>query len=327
MVKKGLLLVNLGSPVSPLNKDVKAYLQEFLSDQHLVELPKWFWQPLLRGIILPTRTWRSATFYQHMWRKGGSPLVIYTKIMCEKIQKELTDWDVQYAMTYGKPDIGQQLHKMKEAGDDQIVVLPLFPQYTKSTHGGIIQQVADSGIKATIIKSFYQYPQYQKLLAHQIDQSYQQKNYDAVIFSYHGIPTAMVKHGDPYLKECRETTAAVTKFLQLPHEKIRMTFQSKFEPMPWLKPYLKNTLMQLAAMGKRNVLIVTPSFVEDCLETIEENNVQNYQTFRASGGRVFDAVPPMNASDAFCSFLAEISKNQLVQDGGGYDERAKEKES
>lgn len=164
-------------------------------------------------------------------------------------------------------------------------------------------------------------------MAHQIDQSYQQKNYDAVIFSYHGIPTAMVKHGDPYLKECRETTAAVTKFLQLPHEKIRMTFQSKFGPMPWLKPYLKNTLMQLAAMGKRNVLIVTPSFVEDCLETIEENNVQNYQTFRASGGRVFDAVPPMNASDAFCSFLAEISKNQLVQDGGGYDERAKEKES
>lgn len=317
--RKGLLLVNLGSPVSPLNKDVKAYLQEFLSDQHVVELPKWFWQPLLRGIILPARTWRSATFYQHMWRPDGSPLVIYTKLMCEKVQKRLANWDVRYAMTYCQPDISEQLHRMKAAGDQSIIVLPLFPQYTKSTHGGIIQQVQDSGVKTTVIHHFYQYPQYQKMLAQQVDRCYRQKDYDAVIFSYHGIPTAMVKHGDPYLKECHETTAGVIKYLQLPHEKVKMAFQSKFGPMPWLKPYLKNTLMQLAAMGKRNVLIVTPSFVEDCLETIEENDVQNYQTFRASGGRIFDSVPPMNASDQFCDFLATISVDQL-KEGKRFDE-------
>lgn len=320
--KRGLLLVNLGSPASPLNKDVRAYLKEFLSDQHVVELPRWFWQPLLKGVILPTRTWRSATFYRHMWRKDGSPLVSYTKQMCRKVQLRLPDWDVQYAMTYGQPHIEQRLHLMKKAGDDRIVVLPLFPQYTKSTHGGIIQQVKASGIETLIICHFYDEPQYQKLLAHQIDECYQKKDYDSVIFSYHGIPTSMIKHGDPYLKECRETTAAVTKFLELPHERVKMAFQSKFGPMPWLKPYLKNTLMQLAAMGKRNVLIVTPSFVEDCLETIEENNVQNYQTFRASGGEVFDAVPPMNASDSFCDFLADISVDHLKRtEGNGSSER------
>lgn len=314
--KRGLLLVNLGSPVSPLTKDVRAYLQEFLSNQHVVTLPKWFWQPLLRGIILPMRSWRSATFYQHMWRKDGSPLVIYTQKMQEKVQKRLPNWDVRYAMTYGQPDIGETLHDMQNAGDDQIVVLPLFPQYTQSTHGGIIQQVRDSGVKVAFIRHFYQQPQYVKILAKQVDASYQKGDYDAVVFSYHGIPSAMVKHGDPYLKECRETTAAVTKLLKLPHDKVSMAFQSKFGPAPWLKPYLKNTLMQLAAMGKRNVLIVTPSFVEDCLETIEENDVQNYQTFRASGGQVFDAVPPMNASDDFCDFLATISAEELNDVGG-----------
>lgn len=322
MAHNGLLLVNLGSPVSPTNKDVRAYLKEFLSDQNVVELPKWFWQPLLRGIILPSRTWRSATFYQHMWTKAGSPLIVYTQVLRDKVQKILPDWDVQMAMTYGQPDISETLHKMA-AHDDEIVVLPLFPQYTQSTHDSIFQQVRASGVKTKMIKSFYQEPRYLKLLASGVDRCYPQKKYDAVLFSYHGIPTSMVKKGDPYRKECLATTAGATQYLKLPHEKVRTVFQSKFGPMPWLKPYLKNTLMELAEMGKRNVLIVTPSFVEDCLETIEENNVQNYQQFRATGGQVFDAVPPMNANDDFCQFVADLSMEQINPDRGKTDHDTK----
>lgn len=312
MTKNGLLLVNLGSPVSPSNKDVKAYLKEFLSDQNVVTLPKWFWQPILRGIILPARTWRSATFYQHMWTKAGSPLTAYTEIMKQKVQHDLPKWDVQYAVNYGRPRIVDVLHEMKTRGDGEIVVLPLFPNYTQSTHDTIIEKVHASGVQAHIIKNFYDEPAYQRILAKQVDEAYPKKAYDAVIFSYHGIPMSMVKKGDPYKGECEATTQGVEKYLtKVPRDKIKTVFQSKFGPMPWLKPYLKNYLMELAAMGKRNVLLVTPSFVEDCLETIEENNVQNYQTFKASGGNVFDSVKPMNGSDEFCHFLAQLSVKQL----------------
>lgn len=312
MSQNGLLLVNLGSPKSPSTKDVKIYLKEFLSDQNVVTLPKWFWQPLLRGIILPLRTWRSATYYRHIWTQAGSPLTVYTEMMQRKVQAILKDWDVQYAMNYGGPTIGDRLHQMQDNGDDHIVVLPLFPNYTQSTHDTIIEKVKASGVPTTIIKHFDDQPTYQKILASQVDECYVQKNYDTVVFTYHGIPMSMIKKGDPYEKECQQTTANVQKYLQqVPDNKVLTVFQSKFGPMPWLKPYLKNTLMELAAMGKRNVLLVTPSFVEDCLETIEENNVQNYQTFRSSGGKVLDAVPPMNASDAFCQFVADLSEQKL----------------
>ncbi|GHP13842.1 ferrochelatase [Lentilactobacillus fungorum] len=317
MSQNGLLLVNLGSPASPRPKDVKAYLKEFLSDQNVVTLPKWFWQPLLRGIILPMRTWRSATFYQHMWTQAGSPLTVYTKMMTQKVQQRLTTWDVQYAMNYGGPTIAEKLKSMHQKGDRQILVLPLFPNYTQSTHDTIIEKVKVTGVPARIIKNFYDQPTYQKLLARQVDECYVKGDYDAVIFSYHGIPMSMIHNGDPYEKECKATTEATAKYLQqVPRNKIMTVFQSKFGPMPWLKPYLKNTLMELAAMGKRNVLIVTPSFVEDCLETLEENDVQNYQTFRSSGGKVFDAVPPMNASDDFCEFIAELSRQKLAVNWG-----------
>lgn len=314
MGKKGLLLVNLGSPVSPSNTDVKAYLTEFLSDQNVVTLPKWFWQPILRGMVLPMRTWRSATFYQHMWTKAGSPLTAYTEIMQQKVQQILADWDVQYAMNYGQPRIVDVLQQMHQNGDSDIVVIPLFLNYTQSTHDTIIEKVQASGVKTHLIKNFDDQPTYRQILARQVDDAYAKKDYDAVIFSYHGIPMSMVKKGDPYPQECVATTQGVEKYLRkVPAEKVQTVYQSKFGPMPWLKPYLKNTLMELAAMGKRSVLLVTPSFVEDCLETLEENNVQNYQTFKASGGNTFDAVKPMNGSDDFCQFLADLSVKQLSE--------------
>ncbi len=304
----GLLLVNLGSPASPRTKDVKAYLQEFLSDPSVIEMPAALWQPLLRGIILPTRSWRSATFYQDSWLPQGSPLIVYSQAICQQVQAALPDWDVRLAMTYGQPDIGATLKAMVADGCEKPIILPLFPQYTQSTHGGIHRQVEATGLPHTFIDSFYDQPTYIHLLATKVWQSYQAHHYDAVIFSYHSIPTAMVRHGDPYQRECEATTKAVlAERPELPADKVITAYQSKFGPMPWLKPYLKNELMQLVELGKRNVLVVTPSFVVDCLETLEEDYVQNYQTFRASGGDRFDLVPPMNKDTSFSQFLADLA--------------------
>jgi len=311
-MKTGLLLVNLGSPATPDTAAVKRYLREFLSDQNVIELPKWFWQPLLRGIILPMRSWRSATFYQHIWTQSGSPLVAYTQIMTDRVQADLPDWDVRYAMTYGEPDIGDTLKAMAAAGCDHTVVLPLFPQYTQSSTLSIIQQAEAAAVPITVIKHFYDQPTYQRLLAARIRTALLKRDYDAVLFSYHSIPTAMVRHGDPYQAECEATTAGVLDYLpELPADRVTTTYQSKFGPMPWLKPYLKNTLMQAVELGKRNVLLVTPSFVADCLETLEEDNVQNYQVFKSSGGDTFQLVPPFNGDPEFCHFLANLAVQQL----------------
>lgn len=306
-MKHGLLLVNLGSPASPETEDVKKYLKEFLSDQNVIEMPKAIWQPILRGMILPMRSWRSATFYKHIWTKSGSPLIAYTKIICDQVQQELPDWDVEMAMTYGTPKIVDTLQKMSKNGCDETIVIPLFPQYTQSTHKTIIEKAKSAKVPIKIIEHFYEKPAYQTILAQRIQKEIDTFDYDQLLFSYHGIPTAMVGHGDPYQKQCEETTAAVSKLITYPDEKIKTVYQSKFGPMPWLKPYLKNELSQLVALGKRKVLIVTPSFVADCLETLEEDNVQNYQSFKASGGDVFKLVEPMNDDPQFSKFIADLA--------------------
>jgi len=308
---QGLLLVNLGSPASPRTADVKSYLKEFLSDQNVIEMPKALWQPILRGFILPLRSWRSATFYQDAWLSGGSPLIVYTQLITNQVQKLLPTWNVKMAMTYGQPDIFETLQQMKKDGCSNIILLPLFPQYTKSTTKSIIEQAQKSDADLTIIKHFYDEPVYQKILASQIQAEWDKGNYDQLFFSYHSIPTGMVKRGDPYQDECNTTTDQVSKYLNISPDKIKTTYQSKFGPLPWLKPYLKNALMQAVELGKRNVLIATPSFVADCLETLEEDYVQNYQTFKASGGDKFQLVPPMNDDKRFSQFLADLAvRNQ-----------------
>lgn len=314
-MQQGLLLVNLGSPASPRTSDVKAYLKEFLSDQNVIEMPKALWQPILRGIILPLRSWRSATFYQHAWMRGGSPLIVYTEMITKQVQELLPTWNVKMAMTYGKPDIVDTLQQMKKSGCNNIILLPLFPQYTQSSTQSIIDQANSANVPLTIIDHFYDESTYQKILASQIQMSWDKDSYDQLLISYHSIPTAMVKHGDPYQKQCEATTAAVSKLLQIPADKIKTVYQSKFGPMPWLKPYLKNDLMQEVELGKRNILIATPSFVADCLETLEEDYVQNYQTFKASGGDKFQLVPPMNDDPRFSQFLADLAiRNQARND-------------
>lgn len=312
MKDHGLLLVNLGSPAEPTTPAVKKYLREFLGDHNVVEMPTAIWKPLLNGIILPMRSWRSATFYRDCWLENGSPLIVNTANLTKKVQELLPNWVVKMAMTYGEPSIGDTLRQMKKECK-QIIVLSLFPHFTQSTTQSIIDQVKSVDPTLPIIDRFADEDDYLDILSQHIQEKWDQKDYDLLIISYHGIPVSMVKHGDPYQDETERTTKELRKRLDIPQTKIKMAYQSKFGPMPWLKPYLKNTLLQSAQLGKRNILIVAPSFVTDCLETIEENSVQNYQAFRENGGDILDVVPSLNDDIKFANFLANLAQERLDQ--------------
>lgn len=303
----GLLLVNLGSPAEPTTPAVKEYLRQFLGDHNVVEMPAAIWKPLLNGIILPMRSWRSATYYRDCWLEDGPALVVNTKNLTVKVQKLLPEWSVKMAMTYGEPSISNTLNQMKRECK-QIIVLSLFPHFTKSTTQSILEQVHAVDPTIPVIDRFADDPRYLSVLSQHIQSAWDKGNYDLLMISYHGIPVSMVKHGDPYQDETERTTVELKKRLNIPEEKIEMAYQSKFGPMPWLKPYLKNRLLQLVQLGKRNILLVSPSFVTDCLETIEENSVQNYQVFRENGGNTLDVVPSLNDDPHFAEFIAALVK-------------------
>lgn len=312
MKKYGLLLVNLGSPDTPATPDVKRYLKEFLSDRNVIEMPPALWQPLLRGVIIPLRSWRSATFYRNCWTKDGSPLIAHTSRLTTKVQTLMPDWVVKMAMNYGQPTIEQTLAEMKQECQ-HIIVLSLFPFFTQSTTQTIIDKVHAVDPHIQIIDRFSAEDGYLSILTKQIQDAWEQGDYDKLLISYHGIPTAMVKHGDPYQKETEAATTELVKRLNIPAKQIKMTYQSKFGPMPWLKPYLRNTLLNEAQLGHRNVLIAAPSFVADCLETLEEDAVQNYQAFRENGGNNLAMVPSLNESSAFAQFIADLVERQVTK--------------
>lgn len=306
MKKHGLLLVNLGSPATPTTPDVKSYLKEFLSDRNVIEMPPALWQPLLRGIILPMRSWRSATFYRNCWIEEGSPLIVYTERLTAKVQDLLPDWTVKMAMTYGQPKITDTITEMQKECED-LTVIALFPHFTKSTTQSIIDKVQAVAPTAKIIDRFADEEGYLNILTKHIQAAWDKGKYDKLLISYHGIPSAMVKHGDPYKDETERTTTQLLNRLDIPQDKIKMVYQSKFGPMPWLKPYLRNTLLNEAQLGHRNILIAAPSFVADCLETLEEDKIQNYQAFRENGGDNLDVVPALNDDPEFAQFLADLA--------------------
>ncbi len=232
-------------------------------------------------------------------------MIVYTERLVAKVQELMPEWVVKMAMTYGKPKISDTITEMKKECQN-ITVLPLFPFFTKSTTQTVIDKVKDADPEAKIIDRFSAEEDYLDLLAKQIQTAWDRGKYDKLLISYHGIPTAMVNHGDPYRDETEAATAELIKRLDIPEKQIKMAYQSKFGPMPWLKPYLRNTLLNEAQLGHRDVLVVAPSFVADCLETLEEDQVQNYQVFRENGGNNLVMVPSLNDSPEFAQFITDL---------------------
>lgn len=297
----GVLLINLGTPAAPTRAAVKPFLRQFLSDRRVVELPRLPWQILLRGLILPWRSGQSAHGYQKIWQAQGSPLLLYGERMAQALAARLPDCCVAHAVSYGAPAVAAVLADFKRQGVDRLLVLPLYPQYAASATAAALDQVWRILLRqrhVMAVRSLTRYGDdegYLNALAAKIRRHWQVYGRgEHLLFSFHGIPLAQHKAGDPYAADCRRTVAALAQRLDLTPAQYTLAFQSRFGRAQWLEPSTQDLLHSLPQKGVRKLDIVCPGFAVDCLETLEEIAVQGREDFHAAGGTDFHYIPCLN---------------------------------
>ncbi|MDH0673780.1 MULTISPECIES: ferrochelatase [Empedobacter] len=308
-MSKGILLVNLGSPDSTNVEDVRTYLREFLMDKKVLDSPWIIRKTIVELFILPKRPEKSAEAYRKIWTKEGSPLIVYSKILRDMVQKQM-DIPVVLAMRYKNPSIEAGLQELYDKGVRDILVVPLYPQYTMSSTETVadkvleIQKKSYKDTKINFLKAFYNHPDYIKVLAESIKEKLPE-NFDKLLFSYHGIPERHDNKAlraakvsklpiETYRNQCFETTRLVTEYLQLPEDKYTTSFQSRLGRDPWIKPYTDHMLEEFPAQGVKNLAVCTPAFVSDCLETLEEISMEGREEFLKAGGEQFTYIPCLN---------------------------------
>ncbi|CAL2092030.1 ferrochelatase [Tenacibaculum sp. 190524A02b] len=329
---KGVLLVNLGSPDSTDPKDVKKYLGEFLMDERVIDVPLWLRTFIVKGIILNTRPKKSAEAYQKIWWKEGSPLIVLSERLQSKVQAK-TDLPVALAMRYGKPSIKSGLQELYAKGVKDVLLVPLYPQFAMATTETILVLAEElrkkhfPDIKITDIPAFYDKPEYIKALSNSIKDYLSDKDYDHLLFSYHGVPERHIRKSDItkshckidgsccntpskahefcYRHQCYQTTKNVVKELGLDETKVSTSFQSRLGVDPWLQPYTDRTIVNKAEKeGIKKLAIVTPAFVSDCLETLEEIAMEGKHEFIEAGGEAFYTVPCINDNEEWVNVLS-----------------------
>lgn len=333
---KGVLLVNLGSPDSPEPKDVKPYLDEFLMDKYVIDVPFLLRAFLVRGIILRKRPEESAHAYKKIWTDEGSPLIVLSERMHKKV-KPLVDVPVALAMRYGSMTIEKGLQELHEQGVTDVMLLPLYPQYAMASTLTIevlaekIRKKSFPNMKLTNFPAFYNKPGFIRVLSESIKKHLEGFDYDKLVFSYHGIPerhirktdvtkshckidgsccsTASEAHAFCYRHQCFETTRLVAEYLQLPKDSYTSTFQSRLAGDKWLEPYTDVEIDNMPAKGIKKIAVVTPAFVTDCLETLEEIAMRADEDFKENGGEEFLAIPCLNDDDAWCEVVADWIKD------------------
>ena len=319
--KTGVLIVNLGTPDSTNWLDIRKYLKEFLSDRRVIEVNPIIWQIILNLFILTFRPSKTAKAYKEIWMKKEniSPLLYYTKKQAEKlstyIKKENTVID--FAMRYGNPSIKSKILKLHELGCENLVILPLYPQYAAATTATVCDEVYRVLMKMRwqpslkIIPHYESDPLYVDALVNSINKKISEINWkpDLIIASYHGIPKKYFDKGDPYHCYCHKTTRLISeKFNSI---EIKTTFQSRFGPQDWLKPYTDKTLEDLPKEGIKNILTICPGFSSDCVETLEEILIQGKESFINSGGKNFDMIPCLNDSDDHIFLLKSLIERSI----------------
>ena len=315
-VRVGVLLVNLGTPDAPNYWSVRRYLSEFLSDPRVIEAPKLLWQLILQGPILTFRPHRSARAYKKIWMDEGSPLLVYTRRQAEKLSARIGNDNliVDFAMTYGKPSIGSKLAALKAAGCNRICVVALYPQYSATTTASVydrtfaaLKQMREQPAMRTAA-AYYDRPAYVEALSASIEAHLAGLDFtpDRVMMSYHGIPQAYVDKGDPYQAQCLETTRLVAQRLGWADGFGLTTFQSRFGPTEWLTPYTDKTLEALPREGVKKLVVVSPAFMADCLETLEELAIEGKAAFEMAGGTHFSVAPCLNDSEAGIDALEDV---------------------
>jgi ferrochelatase len=329
---KGVLLVNLGSPDSTETKDVKSYLKEFLMDGRVIDLPKWFRTFLVKGIILNTRPKKSAKAYRKIWWKDGSPLIVLTERLQEKIQKKVSI-PVSIAMRYRNPSIHFGLEELVKKGVNEVLLVPLYPQFAMATTETILVLAEEIRVKYfpemkfTSLPSFYNHPDYVRVLANSIQEFLKDKDWEHLLFSYHGVPNRHIRKSDItkshckmnekccfedspahkycYRHQCEKTTQNVAKYLDLTEGTFSTTFQSRVSILgSWLRPYTDKTVEAFAKNGTKELAIATPAFVSDCLETLEEIGMEAAEDFEDKGGEKLHVIPCINDRDDWVNVMS-----------------------
>ena len=319
--KTGVLVINLGTPDSTKWLDIRKYLKEFLSDRRVIEVNPILWKIILNLFILNFRPSKTAKAYKEIWMKNQnmSPLLYYTKKQSEKISQSLSsrNINVDFAMRYGNPSIKSKIYKLHKMGCENLVILPLYPQYAAATTATVCDEVYRTLMKMRWQPSLRIIPHYESdalyidALVNSINNKISEIKWkpDLIIASYHGIPKKYFDKGDPYHCYCHKTTRLISeKFNSI---KIKTTFQSRFGPQEWLQPYTDKTLENLPKEGIKNVLTICPGFSSDCVETLEEILIQGKESFLNSGGENFDMIPCLNDNDDHIFLLKSLIERNI----------------
>ena len=320
--KTGVLLVNLGTPDSTNWWDIRKYLKEFLSDRRVIEVNPFVWQIILNLFILTFRPSKTAKAYKEIWmqKENMSPLRYYTLMQTKKLRERFDNNKivVDYAMRYGNPSIKSIMTKLHQEGCENIIVLPLYPQYAAPTTATVCDEVYRTLLKMRwqpslqIIPHYESEPLYIDALVNSINKKISELNWkpDLIIASYHGIPKKYFEKGDPYHCYCQKTSRLMSeKYKEIP---IKTTFQSRFGPQEWLQPYTDKTLEDLPKEGKKNILVICPGFSSDCVETLEEIAIQGKASFMKFGGKNFDVIPCLNDNDDHINLIKKLISNFIL---------------
>jgi protoporphyrin/coproporphyrin ferrochelatase len=314
----GILLVNSGTPASPEPREVRRYLAKFLADPRVIEMPRLLWLPILYGLILTLRPARSARKYRKIWTAYGSPLLD----LCERLRAELTTTlsqnmlaplSVELGMLYSQPSVATALARLRESGAQRILVLPMFPQYCGATTGAVYDQV-NAELRRwrwlpelRFVAEYHDDPGYIDALRASVTQHWESNGKSKhLLMSFHGIPERSFHRGDPYFCKCQKTARLLADELMLRDTEWSVSFQSRFGPAGWLRPYTSSVLADMPARGVREVTVVCPGFAVDCLETLEEIDIENREIFMRAGGECFQYVAALNARTEHARFLSEL---------------------
>ena len=321
--KTGILIVNLGTPDSTSWLDIRKYLNEFLSDKRVIEVNPFLWKIILNLFILTFRPAKTAKAYKEIWMKkeNMSPLRYFTIEQTRKLQKRLKSKTilVDYAMRYGNPAIKLKMQEMQEQGCQNMIVLPLYPQYAAATTATVCDEVYRTLMKMRwqpnlqIIPHYESEPLYIRALANSVTKVLERIKWkpDIIVASYHGIPLKYFEKGDPYHCYCQKTTRLMTENLKIKIP-IITTFQSRFGPDKWLEPYTDKTLESLPKEGKENILVICPGFASDCVETLEEISIQGKESFLENGGKKFLMIPCLNDNNDHIKLFEHLIKKHLI---------------
>ncbi len=333
-MKTGVLLINLGTPDAPRVPEVRRFLREFLSDPGvlgLAPIPRWL---LVNLVILPTRPKKSAEAYAAIWSEEGSPLMVYSRELQERLKPLLEGKTVSLAMRYGTPSIEQGFEELWEAGCERVIAMPLFPQFSGATFGSILERIREVSRAhwqpndIAIVPPFHSDPGFLSSFAEVGRGALDESQPDHVLFSFHGLPESFIRDADPsgthclatrdccaeitevnsscYRAHCMATARGIASRLELEPEKWSVSFQSRLGKTPWLGPYTDQVVVELANQGVRKLAVYCPSFVADCLETLEEIGLRAAEDFRSAGGETLDMIPSLNATRPWVEAVAAL---------------------